>query len=335
MSKNNSQSRQSDEIDLLDLFRKMFRALGRGFITIGRCVLFIVVFLIKKWIPLGLSVIAGIGISFLIMAITEDYYISDLTIRTNAVANSDMIDYVNKIHTFCIEGNLSALARSFSLDNELAGNIKDLQAYWIIDLGNDGIPDYIDLMNKHDAEDTINVRMPNRFVVRVKTTTPKELRTIREGLLSYINTNDFFRQQNDIRIVQVREMLDRMNYEIEQLDSLQKVKYFEETRNMIPKMGGQMVFLQELKTQLLHSEITSLYGLKQYYERELNIYPDIVTLLSDYTPSSRPENGFSYYCNRLIPIVLGFAVIIIVIYDNRKRLKEIYEKYQVWNRRQD
>jgi len=327
MSKNNSQNRQSDEIDLLDLFRKMFRALGRGFITIGRCLLFIIVFLIKKWIPLGLSVIAGVGISFLIMTLTEYTYISEITIRTNAVPNSDMIDYVNKIHTYCNEGNLNALPQLFSVNDELAGNIKDLQAYWVIDQGNDGIPDYIDLDNKHDAQDTINVRMPRRFVVRVKTSAPQEMSKIRDGLLFYINNNDLFRLRNDVRLKNEREMLARVNYEIEQLDSLQKVKYFEETRRLLPQKASQFIFLQELKTQLLHEDIYALFRRKQAYEQDLNIYSDVVTLLSDYTTHSKPENGLLYYCYMVIPVFLGLTVIILVFYGNRKRLKEIFENY--------
>jgi len=327
MSKNNSHSRQSDEIDLLDLLRKMFKAIGRGLKTVGRCLLFMIVFLIKKWIPLGLSVIAGVGISFLIMSITEYYYISDLTLRTNAVSNSDMIDYVNKIHTFCKEDNLSEIAQSFSVDDELAKKIKDLQAYWIIDVGNDGTPDYIDLDNNHDAQDTINVRMPRRFVVRVKTIAPQELTKIRDGLFFYINDNDLFRQQNDIRLEQEKEMLDRVNYEIEQLDSLQKVKYFEETRRLSPQKEGQLIFLQELKTQLLHENIYSLFRRKQSYERDLNIYSDVVTLLSDYTSHSKPENGVLYYSNIVIPVLLGLTLLIVVIYDNRKKLKEVLENY--------
>jgi len=327
MAKNNSPNRQSDEIDLLDLLRKMFRALGRGLKTIGHCILIIVVFLIKKWIPLGLSVIAGVGFSFLIMTLTEYSYISEITIRTNAVPNSDMIDYVNKIHTYCNEGNLNALAQSFSVNDELAGNIKDLQAYWVIDQGNDGIPDYIDLNNKYDAQDTINVRMPRRFVVRVKTSAPQEMSKIRDGLLFYINNNDLFRLRNDVRLKNEREMLARVNYEIEQLDSLQKVKYFEETRRLLPQKESQLIFLQELKTQLLHEDIYALFRRKQAYEQELNIYSDVVTLLSDYTTHSKPENGLLYYCYIVIPVIFGLTVIILVIFGNRKRLMEIFENY--------
>jgi len=175
--------------------------------------------------------------------------------------------------------------------------------------------------------DTLNVRMQDRFVVRVKTSIPQELSAIRDGIMSFVGKNTFFQQQNELRLSQARDLLARIDYDVLQLDSLQKVKYFEESRKLMPKEGGQMIFLQEHKTQLLHTDIYELIRQRQALENLQTIYADIITILSDFTPPARPENNALYYGKRVIPAIFFLTVIILLLFDNRKRLMETYKRY--------
>lgn len=328
MSDNDKNSiNKSDEIDLLDLFARMGRSIARGFRAIGRALLFIIFFMLRKWIWLFLSVVVGIGISYAIKFSTERQYSSDITFRSNAVQNADMIAYINKLHTFCKERNLAELASALDVDSSKVKYIIDIQAFWVIDLGNDEIPDYIDFKNRHNVQDTANVRMQDRFVIRVKTSVPQELTSIRDGIISFVDENSFFRQENEIRLAQSEIIRARLDYEIDQLDSLQKVKYFEEARRLMPKEGGQMIFLQEQRTQLFHDDIIDLFNRRQYIERQLTLFANPVTLLSDYTPPSRPDNGALYYGKWLIPIIFILTVILLLLIDNRARLIATYKKY--------
>ena len=58
MSENtdNNKNIRNDEIDLLDLFRRMGRTLNRWFSAILRALLISIVFLFRRWIPLSLSI---------------------------------------------------------------------------------------------------------------------------------------------------------------------------------------------------------------------------------------------------------------------------------------
>lgn len=320
-------SNKSDEIDLLDLFGRMGRGIGKGLRAFGRGILYTVFFLFRNWLWLGLSLALGIGISFMIKFNTERQYSSDITFRSNAVQNSDMIAYVNKLHTFCREKNLGELARALSVDSSKVRYIIDIQAFWVVDLGNDEIPDYVDFRNRHNVHDTVNVRMQDRFVVRIKTSVPQELTSIRDGILSFVEKNSFFMQQNEMRLTQNEIIRLRLDYEINQLDSLQKVKYFEEARRLMPKEGGQMIFLQEQRTQLFHDDIINLFTRRQDIERELTLFADPLTLLSDYTLPARPDNGALYYGKRLIPIIFFLTIILLLLINNRQSLAESYKKY--------
>ena len=276
---------------------------------------------------LGISIFIGIAASYILNLSTKNFYSSDIILRSNTISNADMISYINKLHTLCAEKNYAELASSLSLPQEEVRYIKDIQAFWYIDLGSDQIPDYVDFTGKHNVLDTINVRMSNRFLIRVKTSIPSNLSGIREGIFSYINKNQFFRDQNELRLKQTDALMARIDYEVHLLDSLQKVKYFEESRRLMPKEGGQMIFLQDYKTQLLHEDINKLIIQRQEIELDRIIYSELITLLSDFTPPIKPKNGTLYYGKIFIPLIFCISIILIILIRNRTKLAEAYRKY--------
>jgi len=335
----NNKNVRDDEIDLLDLFRRMGRTLNRWGNALGRALLISLVFLLKRWLPLGLSIALGIGISYLLKNTSASSYTSDmvfrnnlvlidkLTFRDNSGTTSEIISKINKLHTFCLENNSMALSEALSMKPESVTYISDISAYWIIDQSRDGIPDFVDYKGNHSPYDTINVRMPDRFDIRVKINSPQDLNLVRDGIIRFVASDSLYQQRNRVRLRQNRDLLERYNYDILQLDSLQKVKYFEETRNIKPNNGGQMVFLQEQKTQLVYGDIYILYTKKQLLESERDLYKGIVTVLSDFSLPARRDNGAMYYGRLVIPFLFFLTLLILIILSNRKKLQEIYNKY--------
>lgn len=324
----NNKNVRDDEIDLLDLFIRIGRTLSRWAYALGKAFLISIVFMLKRWLPLGLSVAVGLGVAFFFKATSDSSYTSDLVLRNNAVSTDDMITYINRLHIFCVEQNKAALTQAISLNQDQIINIGDISAFWIIDNGRDGVPDFVDVYNKHDVYDTVNVRMTDRLNVRVKINTPQELTNVKNGIINYINSQPLFQQRNDVRIRQNKEMLARLDYDILQLDSLQKVKYFEETRSMQPKSGGQMVFLQEQKTQLIYSDIYPLYTRKQTLEADRDLYQGIVTVLSDFTIPALRDNGALFYAKKYVPMFFIITLLVLILLANRQKLTEVYNKYE-------
>ncbi len=318
---------RDDEIDLLDLFRRMGRTLNHWINLLGRAFLITIVFLLKRWLPLGLSILVGLGASYLLKMTSDSFYTTDLVLRNNLVSNSDVISYLNRLHTYSIEKNSLSLAAAISVTPQQVKNIIDIEAFWIIDKKKDGIPDYVDYKDNHDVYDTINVRMDDRLDVRVIIKTPQELSLVRDGIIRYITNDSLLQQRNRVRIKQNDELLGRLNYDILQLDSLQKIKYFEETKSRQPQNGGQMIFLQEQKTQLIYTDIYTLYARKQILESEIDLYKGIVTVVSDFSTPALRDNGGLYYAKKVVPLFICFTLLILVIHANRKKLAEIYNKY--------
>jgi hypothetical protein len=331
---------REDELDLLDLFRRMGKTLNRWAVALGTYLLISIVFLFKRWLPLGLSIIAAIGISYLLKTTSPSFYTSDmvlrnnlsvmdkLTLRDNSGTTSELLSKINKLHTFCSENNSGALSSSMSMKPESVRNISDISAFWIIDQSRDGIPDYVDYKGSHNVYDTINIRMQDRIDIRVKINTPQDLNFVRDGILHFIISDSLYQQRNRVRLKQNSDLLARLNFDIVQLDSLQKVKYFEEPRNIKPASNGQIVFMQDQKTQLLYGDIQQIFKQKQLLESERDLYKEIVTILSDFSSPTRRDNGAMYYGRYVIPITFCITLLILIVIANWTRIDEIYKKYK-------
>jgi hypothetical protein len=324
---NTTRNSNEGEIDLLDLFHRMGTAISSLMKALGRAFMITIVFMLRRWLPLGVSLVAGAVVSMVLKSTSASFYTSDMTIKTNGATAAEVIPYLNKLHTFCIEGNSAELANALSVKPESINEINDISAFWIIDQNKDNIPDYVDYKNNHNVYDTTNVRMTDRLNIRVQVRSPQELTSIRDGIIHFIKTDSLFEQKNRLRLRQNAELLARFDYDIIQLDSLQKVKYFEETRNRKPENGGQMIFLQEQKTQLVYTDIYDLYARKQAIESDRELYKDIVTMLSDFSLPSRRDNGAMYYAKQVVPVFFCFTLILLIILANRKKIDEIFKKY--------
>lgn len=328
MDKQNSTSgTHDDEIDLYDLFRRIGKTLSNWFKAIGRGILACFFFAVRNILPLTFSLLVGIGLSYFLKWSSKPFYTSEITLKSNTVPNSEIISILNKLNLLLKEKNIQGLASSLSLSTENANEVKDIEAFWVVDKNMDQIPDYVDFRNKFDVYDTLNIRMQDRFVVIAKVFNPEVLPVIKDGLLSYVGSDPTLKLRNKFRLDKADELLVRLNYDIEQLDSLQKVKYFEETRNRQPEKGGQMIFLQEQKTQLVYEDIYSLYARKQDLDQQKVLYPEILTVINDFYQPAKRRNGGLYYGIFIIPVTFIIVLIFLIVYRNRKKLHEVYQKY--------
>lgn len=325
MSENNTSNRnvRDDEIDLLDLFNRIGKAISRGFQALWKAFLISVVFMIRRWIPLTISIVLGVAVSVFMMKTTPSEYTSDLVLRNNVVANDQMISYINRLQNL----NKKSLAQTLGISEITSQNIASIGAYWIIDKNKDRIPDNVDYTNTHDIYDTTNIRMLDRFNISVRIKTPQDLDAVRDGIIKYIEANHVFNQMNALRLNHNDELLKRTEVDIQALDSLQKVKYFEETRGKQFTKEGQVVFMQEQATQLFHNDIYALYYRKAGLEDNLKLHNGIVTLLNDFSIPTMRVNGLDYYAKKNIPVFFIIMLVILIIIANMKGLKNVYSRY--------
>lgn len=329
MSENTTNSRnvRDDEIDLLDLFNRIVRSIQRGLSSLWRAFLISMVFIVRRWIPLTISILFGVAVSYFMMKNTASLYTSDLVLRNNInqnLSNDQLISYINRLQTM----DKASLAKTLGVTEATSQNIASIGAYWIIDKNKDRIPDNVDYTNTHDVYDTTNIRMLDRIDISVRVKSPQDLDAVKVGIIKYIDENDGFRRMNELRLNHNEELLKRINIDIQQLDSLQKVKYFEETRGKKATREGQIVFVQEQNnTQLFYFNIHDLYRQKQALDDNLSMYRDISTILNDFSIPTMRMNGLGYYLKKNVPVFFVVMLLILIVIANTKGLKEVYKKY--------
>jgi hypothetical protein len=327
MSENNMINKDNDEIDLVDLLRKVSDSILNLFKAVGKAIMISIVFLLRNWLPLGFSLFLGVGVSYALKYIMKPGFSSEMVLKSNTLPAEELINYINKLHTFCEEENFPALSSSLSLNEQSIRLIDDISAFWIIDINADKVPDYVDFDARFNVYDTNSVRMGDRLNIRVKTKSISEFANIKAGILHYINSDSLFQQRNRVRNQQNNKFLQRLDFDIVQLDSLQKVKIQEESKARIPGKDNQIIFMQEQKTQLVYTDIYKLYETKKIYEIQLELYKDIVTVLSDLTVPFKPYTRAKYYAVYAIPICFGLMLLILLLYRNKSSLKELFEKF--------
>ena len=323
----NTKNVRDDEIDLLDLFKRMGRSLGKMLRALGRGTLISIVFLFRDWLPLGLSIVLGVGASYFLKVTNDPYYQSELTLKPNSVTNAEIVEKIKNLQNYILEDNAPAVSNAIFLKPDEAENLLGIAACWYIDEGQDGIPDFVDYDNSVRITDTNMVRMTDRILIYVRTKAPQELPMLRDGILKYFNSDSLYQQRNRVRLKQNNELVGRLDYDIFQLDSLQKIIYFEETKSRRSQNGGQMIFLQEQKTQLIYNDVYTLFGRKQTLEADLILYNNIVTVINDFVIPIKRMNNVFLYAKKVIPLIFIMILLVLITIANRKKIKEIFEKY--------
>jgi hypothetical protein len=269
----------------------------------------------------------GLTAAFFSNISTKELLKSELILRNNVASNAEMIEYLNRLHTYSQKGNYAELSQLMKIPEDLAKEISDIEGFWIISHKKERIPLFTDYAKKFTVADTANIRMLDRMAVRLIVKSDINFDKVRDGIISFINSDSLFQQKNRVRLKQNKELLERLYIDIAELDSLQKIKYFEETKNTQSQKATQMIFLQQQNTQLIYTDIYNLYSRRQDLEAQRDLYPGIITILNDFSlPEVQMQN--SVLSGRNIVIVFFIiTLIILTILANRKRLIEIYNKY--------
>jgi hypothetical protein len=322
MSEVNNKTDQQEEIDLLGLFRVLGRSIRNFFLGILRTILLFIVFLYKKAFYVAAFFILGVLVGWGVSKMARPYYASDMVVRTNAIKASDIISYVDRLHNLVHKKNYHELGNLLSTADSVAFMVKNIQAFWFIDVNNDGIPEYIDYDEKYNPRDTTVTRLDDRVDIRVEVFDPHAFEYIREGVYTYFKKNPYINQLNNIRKIQACEIIKNIDIQINKLDSLEDYEYFKKQKDLIPRnRAGQIVVLNEQKVQLYHPYILSLQKQKLELEKEISVYPDPITVIEDFTPLSKEENPRMGYIEKYALIMGLFGILLLLILESRRKIR--------------
>ncbi|MBN2349901.1 MAG: hypothetical protein JXJ22_13735 [Bacteroidales bacterium] len=318
--------KKTDEIDLLELFSILAHKISQFFNFIFRTILAIVVFLIRKSPILVLFAAAGVFIGYVLFSNSKRFYSSEMVAQPNGISNSDMINYINDLNKLCKEKNYLSLSQTLNLDDSIVNKIKDIQAFWIVDINKDGSGDYIDYKSSFNLKDTTQQLMEDRFQLRVEMFDNSAFGYVTEGLYYYISQNPYLKRLNEIRKDELKELISITSREINKLDSLQDVEYFQKSKQPLIK-DNQINLVSEKETQLYYRDKLALISKKQEYEKELELSTEPITVIKNFTALAVAENPMMKYVVKYGIYMLSLGLLLIILFDYRKIiLSTIFKK---------
>lgn len=323
----NLKTNASDEIDLLELFGKMWRGIKNGISWCGNLAKDFFLLLIRKSLWIAGFGIVGVIVGIIFFSTSPRYYSSEMTAISNALDNNYIISSINLLNDLFRDKNYEIASNYLEIPIREAEKIRSIAAYYGIDVNKDGVVDYVDYNGTYNPKDTSVKRSSSFFFIKLEVYSENIFVPARDGLKKYIYKNNYILENNRIRIAQSENMISSINQEIQKLDSLQKIEYFEVPRTQ-KASTSQMVILNEKEIKLYHEQILGLEREKLKIQRDIAINKDPITVVQDFTPLSRAENPASKYIIKwgLLFAFLGFVTSL--LWQFRKSIiKLIVEKH--------
>jgi hypothetical protein len=320
------ENRPNDEIDIFDFFSRIWKAFKNFLESIKNLVVLIIIFLIRKLLWIISFVIVGAIAGYYHYSLSDTYYSSFL--EGNVVGfhtenpgkgyvyldNRVVIDYINKLHNLTAKPAL--LACYLNISEENARSIRDIRAYYGIDVNKDRRPDYVDFKEEYNPVDTTRIRVPSYIYIQVSVYDETILPQLREGLFKYVENNAYIQELHKITREQKKKFITEIDAEITKIDSLQRSRFRTETKFT----GGQVIFAKEAKENLFYQDILYLYSRKQQLERELEIDDNVIVTVQDFTPLEQEANPRIKYISLFAYIMGIMGVIISLIWQCRKQI---------------
>ncbi|MDZ7738441.1 MAG: hypothetical protein U5K32_05105 [Bacteroidales bacterium] len=126
-------------------------------------------------------------------------------------------------------------------------------------------------------------------------------------------------KMNEVRLDNLREIIEQTGNEVEKLDSLQKKEYFK-LEDVTRLREGQLVFTNDPEIKLFHEDLLTLVRNRQASQMELTIHDNIISVLEDFTETQLPANNAVYYAKTVVPVLIVIAYLLALYITFRKKI---------------
>ncbi|MDR3188849.1 MAG: hypothetical protein LBT94_06665 [Prevotellaceae bacterium] len=322
MENNSTKSNVETEIDLWDILQKFGS-------WCSKVILALLTFLLRKSVWLICFCFAGVAVGGVLYTISKPNYSAQMLVQINV---ADNFFYVNLINENLAARSITGprdLARKLGVAEDMAKQIKNIQAYHGVDFNSDGVSDAMDEKNEYVASrDSTKASkvLHHVFYVRTLASSQEVLPHIRKSVIDFIHKNDFVQRHNTRRIEEINEQISYLHLQIKRLDSLQQYEYFLKGNTKKNAGAGQFLVLNEQAQSLYHNDLISLNNQVLDKNTVLRLYSEPIAVVQDFAEVSRRKNGLMFYVK---PLALSFFLIgllLLIIWDYRKPLVRLYRE---------
>lgn len=282
--------------------------------------------------------IIGAGATFYMYKTSDPYYNSDGYGISRITNSQEIIQIINSISIPNDEMKFT-VKNDLNLPPEIYNNIKSLRASWLIDQNNDGIADFVDYNNDYafdKEEDSLAVRMKDRFNVRLEVWDQANTSDIQTALLYYLEQHPFIRSLNASRLSTIEGMVQVYGNQASILDSLQSHEYFIEQKTESALSGikfGEFEIMggdTDKDKRLYHQEIISLKEIALTNASTIEHKNAPILFIGNLNNTSSRANGLMSYAKRVAFMLIPLAFLLFVLFkrkdiENCFKIKEIFE----------
>ncbi|WP_242918247.1 chain length determinant protein [Pontibacter liquoris] len=274
---NSERRATADEIDIAAVFNAffgIFRAIGRGFANFFRLLF------LRKELLINFMVL-GVALSFGAYYLAKPYYSSSMTLVLADIRNQFVEDQLDKLADMVQDGNIVAISERLNIPAASAKQIKSLEFSNLDEV----------------AEDSILVGSP--FKIELALYDKSMFPVMEPALTSYLENNQYFKRQKEIRQRRMQSMINKLKEEIASLDSIK------ETAATPRGPVNGFVYGEPLDPSNLYKETLSMYQRQVQLEADLD-QMDNIQVVIDFSPQTHPTGP-----NLILYLAIGATVALI------------------------
>lgn len=219
----------------------------------------------------------------------------------------------------------TSLSKKLNLPDTIAKKLLRVDFYKVVDYLDDGTPDVVDFKRTHSLKDTMNVYIDNFAYIRLTTLGTYHAEKLGKAVLDYLNNNAEIK--SDFEAFRERETQRIMIAELEKqrIDSLARVKYFEDNKPNI-KFDNNQVLVGSQETQLFYNDMLFLQDRKSDAESILAKAKNPVVLPSDFVINPKPINNRKKMALQYLLIGFLASIACAFTFENYKKWIEFLKK---------
>jgi hypothetical protein len=277
-------SRNSDEIDLLALFTKAARAVKENLILII------------------LLTLAGLGVGLASSFVVNKQYESQMIISSDILTFSYVDRIIGTLNELIKEEDRQELLKRLKIDEETAAKIKSIEVELLI----------------RGKDEVLPENEKNYLVVKARTLDSKVLPSLQQGLIDYLQNNDYVK----VRVKQRNDYLKTLIAEVDkQIKSLEELKGNIYSGAFFQGSKGNLSF----DPTTVNSKIIELSKDKLEYQNRLELVSSI-QIIEGFTPHYKPVTGRKFRSSMigaLVGCIISLLVIALKSLDKELRKSEI------------
>lgn len=302
-------NKNKKEMDLIDVIKILWH-----WFVLYICKPFVCLFRfgLNKWWQLIIFGILGFVASYMYSEF-HPIYKGFVIYQTNTGISSDFITEISQLS----KSSLDNISTKLGIPEKSIVELRSIAPHYIYSdsLFTSHIIDYDDKYLNKNKKIVIN----NRFCVEIRMYDKSCFDDWESGFVNYFNKNKFFSDLKKKDIDNVKTRIGVLEEEIEKLDSLRQIEYFENSRKNVSITSIGTISTSP-ETKLLHNDILSLKSELQSNKNRLIYDTDVLSVVVPMQVNKLPYNTWLKTYKVFVFVGVFIGLVLLLLWDNRKKI---------------